>query len=209
MDKSKKNIEKSKKNIEKEKTDLELLREQAEGGKKFLAIFSQAKTSLPEDIRARKLKLRALEQMIRNMEGGEEPENEENPVKNGTKAPEDVKKPADAPKQLPEMKNNTQRKEWLDDYRSWGIWYKDEHIGATFCEYDFENGARLIVEEYEENLRRLGKTEKRYSPYYHLVGGPEPSRKPSGIPRWERHETYTRYPDSEGTLIEFLKELQK
>ena len=64
MDKSKKNIEKSKKNIEKEKTDLELLREQAEKEKKFLAIFSQAKTSLPEDIRARKLKLRALEQMI-------------------------------------------------------------------------------------------------------------------------------------------------
>ena len=49
MDKSKKNIEKSKKNIEKEKTDLELLREQAEKEKKFLAIFSQAKTSLPPE----------------------------------------------------------------------------------------------------------------------------------------------------------------
>lgn len=209
METSKKNIEKSKKNVKKEKTDLELLREQAKREKKFLKIFSQSKTSLPEDIRARKLKLRALEQMIRSMEGGEEPGNEENPEKNETKASEDVKNPADTLKRLPEMKNNTQRKEWLDDYHSWGIWYRDEHIGATYYKYDFENGARLIVEEYEENLRRLGKTEKRYSPYYHLVGGPEPSRKPSGIPRWERHETYTRYPDSEGTLIEFLKELQK
>ena len=36
-----------KKNIEKEKTDLELLREHVEKEKKFLAIFSQAKTSLP------------------------------------------------------------------------------------------------------------------------------------------------------------------
>lgn len=212
METSKKNIEKSKKKCQKEKTDLELLREQAEKEKKFLAIFSQAKTSLPEDIRARKLKLRALEQMIRSMEGGEEPGNEENPEKNETKAPEDVKNPAEnTSKQppLPLMRNNAQRKEWLNDYHLWGIWYKDKHIGATYYKYDFENGARLIVEEYEENLRRLGKTEKRYSPFYHLVGGPEPSRKPSGIPRWERHETYTRFSDSEGELIEFLKELQK
>lgn len=33
---------------------------------------------------------------------------------------------------LPVMKNNDQRKEWLRNYKEWGIWYKDEHIGATF-----------------------------------------------------------------------------
>lgn len=212
MDKSKKNIEKSKKNIEKEKTDLELLREHVEKEKKFLTIFSGAKTSLPEDIRARKLKVQALERMIRVLEGVADSEDKEKPEKNETKLPEDVKNPTENTSKhppLPPMRNNVQRKEWLNDYHLWGIWYKDEHIGATYYKYDFKNGARLIVEEYEENLRRLGKTEKRYSPFYHLVGGPEPSRKPSGIPRWERHETYTRFSDSEGELIEFLKELQK
>lgn len=199
-------MEKTKKNIEKEKTDLELLREHVEKEKKFLAIFSQAKTSLPEDIRARKLKVQALERMIRDLE------DKPKPAKNEAKPQEDVKNPTEnTPKQppLPLMKNNVQRKEWLSNYRAWGIWYKDTHIGAVYYKYDFENGARLIVEEYEENLRGLSKLEKHYSTYYHLIGGPEPSRKPSGIPRWERHEAYTRFPDSEGTLIEFLKELQK
>lgn len=191
-----------KKNIEKEKTDLELLREHVEKEKKFLAIFSQAKTSLPEDIRGRKLKVQALERMICSLEdSGDTPENESewmNPPEADRAQPP-----------LPLMRNNVKRKEWLADYRAWGIWYRDNHIGASFYKYDFENGARLIAEEYEENLRGFRGAEKCRSVYYHLVGGPEPSRKPNGVPRWERHETYTRFPDSEGTLIEFLKELQK
>ena len=46
---------------------------------------------------------------------------------------------------LPLMKNNDQRKEWLRNYRAWGLWYEDEHIGAKYYKYDFENGAWLIV----------------------------------------------------------------
>ena len=38
---------------------------------------------------------------------------------------------------LPIMKNNDQRKEWLRNYKPWGIWYRDEHIGSTFYKYDF------------------------------------------------------------------------
>lgn len=57
------------------------------------------------------------------------------------------------------MKNNTQRKEWLADYRSWGVWYADKHIGVVYYKYDFDNGAKLIVEEYEDTLTTLRKTE--------------------------------------------------
>ena len=107
------------------------------------------------------------------------------------------------------MKNNTQRKEWLADYRSWGVWYTDKHIGAVYYKYDFDNGAKLIVEEYEDTLTTLRKTEKCISRYYHLVGGPEPVRRTDGSPKWSRHENYTKYPDSESELVEFLKDIQK
>lgn len=106
---------------------------------------------------------------------------------------------------LPKMKNNDQRKEWLKDYRSWGIWYKDEHIGVTYYRYQFENSAVLIVEEYENESEY---TETYISSYLHLVGGPEPERK-SGIPKWTKHKKYNRYPNSETELVEFLKEIQK
>lgn len=106
---------------------------------------------------------------------------------------------------LPIMKNNDQRKEWLRNYKPWGIWYRDEHIGSTFYKYDFECGACLIVEEY------TGKNccGEYTVANYHLIGGPEPPVDSNGISKWTRHEEYSHYPDNETNLIEFLKYIQK
>lgn len=98
--------------------------------------------------------------------------------------------------ELPLLKNNDQRKEWLQNYRSWGLWYEDEHIGCKYYRYKFENGAELIVEE------------SRGTPYFHLVGGPEAVYGSLG-PKWSHHAEYCRYPNSETELAEFLKEVQK
>lgn len=97
---------------------------------------------------------------------------------------------------LPLLKNNDQRKEWLKNYRSWGLWYEDEHIGCKYYRYRFDNGAELIVEE------------SRGTPYFHLVGGPEAVYGSLG-PKWSHHTEYCRYPNSETELAEFLKEVQK
>lgn len=109
---------------------------------------------------------------------------------------------------LPVMKNNDQRKEWLRNYKAWGLWYTDEHIGVRYYKYDFENGARLITEEYDpEEVKDSWWTHIETS-YMHLVGGPEPDRK-NGIPKWTYHSKYNRHPNSETELVEFLKEVQK
>lgn len=109
---------------------------------------------------------------------------------------------------LPVMKNNDQRKEWLRNYKEWGLWYTDEHIGARYYKYDFENGTRLIVEEYDPEPARNSPWAP-YEPYYmHLVGGPEPERN-NGIPKWTYHSKYNKYPNSETELVEFLKGVQK
>lgn len=110
---------------------------------------------------------------------------------------------------LPEMKNNDQRKEWLRNHKSWGLWYTDPHTGARYYKYDFDNGARLIAEEYapepkDENSWWV----PRESCYLHLVGGPEPERA-GGVPKWTHHPKYNKFPNSETELIEFLKEIQK
>lgn len=106
------------------------------------------------------------------------------------------------------MKNADQRKEWLRNYKEWGLWYTDEHIGARYYKYDFENGTRLIVEEYDPEPARNSPWAP-YEPYYmHLVGGPEPERN-NGIPKWTYHSKYNKYPNSETELVEFLKGVQK
>lgn len=111
---------------------------------------------------------------------------------------------------LPVMKNNDQRKEWLRNYKTWGLWYTDEHTGIRYYKYDFENGARLLVEEYDPEPEP-GWTQW-YNPgesyYMHLIGGPEPETNET-VPKWTFHARYNKYQNSESELIEFLKALQK
>lgn len=112
---------------------------------------------------------------------------------------------------LPIMKNNDQRKEWLRNYKVWGLWYEDKNIGVKYYKYDFKNGARLIVEEYEPDPRNQNSwwvSNLTESHYMHLVGGPEPEHK-NNIPKWTYHTRYNKFPNSESELVEFLKELQK
>ena len=110
---------------------------------------------------------------------------------------------------LPEMKNNDQRKEWLRNYKDWGLWYTDEHIGVRYYKYDFANGARLIAEEYDrDTVHSQWVSDNTESYYMHLIGGPEPERK-SGIPKWTQHGRYNKFPNSESELVEFLKEVQR
>lgn len=112
---------------------------------------------------------------------------------------------------LPEMKNNDQRKAWLRAYKDWGLWYEDKNIGVKYYKHDFQNGARLIVEEYapdpgEQKSWWVSRMTETY--YMHLVGGPEPDRA-GGVPKWTYHARYDKFPNSETELCEFLKGLQK
>ena len=108
--------------------------------------------------------------------------------------------------QLPLLKNNDQRKEWLQNYQSWGLWYEDKNIGCRYYKYDFECGAKLIVSEYDNHSPHA------YSPvnaYFHLVGGPKPPRGKYGETKWVHHDEYIPASDHITGLAEFLKEIQK
>lgn len=109
---------------------------------------------------------------------------------------------------LPIMKNNDQRKEWLRNYKSWGLWYEDKNVGIKYYKYDFANGARLIVEEFAPDPSEKSQW---YTPgghhYMHLVGGPKPECK--NDKGWSYHSRYNKYQNSETELVEFLKEIQK
>lgn len=170
-------------------TDLQLLRDMLDKQKDLLRKFLQTGLDENDDhIRKQKLLVGAIASMVTDMEeiqGSEE---------------------LDQP-ELPEMKNNGQRKEWLRKYRDWGLWYEDKNIGVKYYKYDFDNGARLIAEEYDEHSPYCGDY---VSSFLHLVGGPEPPKNPTyGFGKWTWHKTYSHHPDSETELVEFLKGVQK
>lgn len=103
---------------------------------------------------------------------------------------------------LPELKNNDQRKEWLSNYKAWGLWYRDENIDVNYYKYDFPDGSRLVVAEYPQ--RQSYYSNKLCDEcFYHLL---EKNKK-----RFEGtyDEVYRHREECETYLVEFLKNLQK
>ena len=177
---------------EKPLSDLKLLKDVLESEKRLLNSSLGIPGIDENDVHIRKMKLKvsALASMLCDLEGMTQDTEEKDQL------------------ELPYMKNNDQRKAWLRNYHSWGIWYIDENIGCRYYKYDFDNGARLIVEEYDQYNEYTKDT--FLSSHYHLVGGPEPPKHPSGgYGKWAWNKKYNRYPNSETELVEFLKEVQK
>ena len=173
-----------------ELSDLELLQKKLEKEERLLAGMQEAFTDSDKRVRTQKMIVCALTVHVQDME----------------KAQNQPAEPVQP--EFPVLKNNEQRKEWLRNYKDWGLWYEDENIGCKYYKYDFENGARLIAEAY---LVPKSKWQDEHEVYYlHLVGGPEPPKDKTGCyGKWQRHEKYNKFPSSETELVGFLKYVQK
>lgn len=171
-------------------SDLDLLKEKLRKEQRTLALMREEFTEKDKRVRLQKLVVGALAANICDLDNILDPP------------------PKPVQPELPVLKNNEQRKAWLSDYKDWGLWYEDEHIGCKYYKYDFENGARLIAETYL--VPKSKYTDGYEACYLHLVGGPNPPQAGNGCcGKWQRHERYNRYPSSETELVEFLKYVQK
>lgn len=104
--------------------------------------------------------------------------------------------------ELPMLKNNKQRAEWLENYKEWGLWYRDEHIDVNYYKFDFPDGSRLVVAEY---LQRHSYFSKQIEDecFYHLLE----KNKRGYVDTYD--ESYRHASDSLTYLIDFLKNIQK
>ena len=59
-----------------------------------------------------------------------------------------IKPKYSSPKQAPRLnfKNDKARREWLYNFRNWGVWIEVPEVNKTFYRFNFANGAALIVE---------------------------------------------------------------
>jgi len=117
---------------------------------------------------------------------------------------------------LKRFKNNEQRKMWLEDVETWGLWYEDKNIQARYYKYDFPDGCRLIAVKYrytcppwlrdDEHLKEVDGEYR--DTYYHMIYSEEYRKNQKdkyGI--YEKY--YTNSTISVNFLIEYLKKLQK
>lgn len=118
---------------------------------------------------------------------------------------DELEAPATDQPELPVLRNNDQRKEWLEDYKAWGIWYRDENIDVNYYKYDFSDGSRLVVAEYPKRRLYWKAEELADEHYYHLI---EKNKEFYGSKKTFEGK-YVHSTDSETKLVEFLKDLQK
>lgn len=104
--------------------------------------------------------------------------------------------------ELPVLKNNDQRKEWIKNYKDWGLWYRDENIDVNYYKFDFVDGSRLVVAEYPQRYQ-YWSGKKEDEAFYHLLEKNKQGYKKA------YDEVYRNATDSEGYLVEFLKKIQK
>lgn len=108
--------------------------------------------------------------------------------------------------ELPKLKNDIQRKEWLQNYRDWGLWYYDANIDVNYYRFDFQDGSRLIVSEYPKR-EKYWSDEEADEYYFHLLQKGKQKTNAAGGRVYD--EKFRHSPDSVGDLVLFLKNLQK
>ena len=169
------------------KTDLDIAREENQKYRNYLEMAKGHMDTNDIRVRTYKVMITALAGYINDLDT----------VMNPPKEPEQP--------ELPRFKNNDQRKEWMRNYKAWGLWYTDKNINVNYYKYDFADGSRLVVAEYRNRINGWNGKEKEDEYYFHLL---EKDKKPYGDGK-PYDKQYMNSTDSETYLVEFLKNLQK
>lgn len=72
--------------------------------------------------------------------------------------------------ELPVMKNMAQREEFINSYKSWNIWCRNECTEETFYRYDLPDGYAIVVKNYPYYIEWT-KEESETEEYYLLDSG--------------------------------------
>ena len=84
--------------------------------------------------------------------------------------PEEKEEPVITQPELPVMKNMTQREDFINSYKSWSIWCKNECTEETFYRYDLPDGYAIVVKNYPYYIE-WDKKECEIEEYYLLFPG--------------------------------------
>lgn len=170
---------------EAEVSDMELLRGMLEKEKEWLSEYLKVDKveKLPENmLRKKKILVGALAGMLCDLENAD-----------GQGTAQTAEQP-----ELPAMKNNDQRKEFLETFCDWPVWFEVPQAAEVYYRYDLPDGCSLVICEYHywlewmnrygEDPEKTGTREYLLTPGYHYLENCKSNRS---------------------AMVEKLKEIQK
>lgn len=79
---------------------------------------------------------------------------------------EAAEEPDPEPMELPDMKNNEQRKAFLENYRSWPVWFRVPNAQEVYYRFDLQNGDSIVIREW---MYESWKWKETHSTYEYLL----------------------------------------
>ena len=146
-----------------DQSDIDLLNEELDKAKNNLDLMLACYTDKDIRVRKQKLLVGALAGMISNLDTGDIPEPQQ---------PE--------PFEVPFLKNNDQRKEFLNRYQVWPIWFEVPEASEVYHRLDLLDGSSIVICEYhmwldwkekytDANPDSIGTREYLLRPGYHYL----------------------------------------
>ncbi|MFA9376251.1 MAG: DNA-directed RNA polymerase subunit alpha C-terminal domain-containing protein [Lachnotalea sp.] len=106
--------------------------------------------------------------------------------------------------ELPMLKNNDLRRDWIDNYQEWPVWIEVPQTEERYYRYDFSNGTSFIVRVSMVHKWISGKYSKEEgwgNEEYFLLGKEDKDFK-SG-------KTFKEFSTNKTDMIDHLKDIQK
>ena len=158
-----------------DQTDMDLLRDLLDQAKKRLVLMLEEFSENDVRVRKQKLIVGAYAGMIAELDLYAD-QNREQP-------------------ELPRLRNNDQRKAFLNNYREWPVWFRVNEASEVYYRYDLLDGSSIVICEYHFYLPWLRKDQDRTGTREYLLK--------LGYHYLEDCKTNTT------TLVEHLKNIQK
>lgn len=116
---------------------------------------------------------------------------------------EDADQEPEPQPELPVMRNDSQRRDFIDSYQEWPVWIENQATGEKYNRYDLKNGTSFVVKSYFHKCFDYKNTAKRWKDRYHNDWGAE---------EYYILENGMYFKDcltNKSAMIDFLKKLQK
>ena len=105
--------------------------------------------------------------------------------------------------ELPDMKNNDQRREFIGTYRSWPLWSENKKTKERFYRYEFQNGDAFIIKDIYSNRERYDLNKHKN------VRKAEWTKQAGFIMKKGELEELNDCVASETVMIDYLREMKK
>lgn len=113
---------------------------------------------------------------------------------------------------LPIMKNNDQRKDFIDSYKEWPVWIDIPQTGEKYYRYDLSYEVAIIVKVYRKHLYKGYKETSEIgftSEQYYLLGIKLSYNQKDGPFTEDQSRTFYECSTNKSDLVEYLKYIQK